>query len=87
MYQVKTTAKFDKQVRKLDKNTALRITSWLKANIDHTTTPRLHGKALKGELKELWCYRIGTYRVLAEIHDRQLLILCLTVEHRRSVYR
>jgi mRNA interferase RelE/StbE len=86
MYSVKTTAKFDKQIRKLDKSTALRITNWLRRNIDSTRRPRLRGKALKGSLKDLWCYRIGTYRVLAQIHDNELVILCVTVEHRRSVY-
>jgi mRNA interferase RelE/StbE len=86
-YRVDATSKFDKQMRKLNKAVALRITDWLKENVDNTTNPRAHGKSLVGKLHGLWSYRVGTYRVLAKIDDGVLLVLCITVEHRRSVYR
>jgi mRNA interferase RelE/StbE len=87
LYRVVTTAKFDKQIRKLNKTVALRITDWLKDNVDSAANPRIHGKPLVGKLNGLWSYRIGVYRVLAVIQDDELLVLCITVEHRRSVYR
>jgi mRNA interferase RelE/StbE len=31
--------------------------------------------------------RVGDYRVLYEIHDRQLLVLVVKAGHRRDVYR
>jgi mRNA interferase RelE/StbE len=34
-----------------------------------------------------WRIRVGSYRVIYEIHDDKLLILVVTVGHRREVYR
>lgn len=34
-----------------------------------------------------WRIRIGSYRVIYEIHDDKLLILVVTVGHRREIYR
>jgi mRNA interferase RelE/StbE len=42
-------------------------------------------KKLKG--RNAWRIRIGDYRVIYEIHDRELQILVITVGHRREVYR
>ena len=42
-------------------------------------------KKLKG--RPAWRIRVGDYRVIYEIHDRQLQILVITIGHRREVYR
>jgi len=50
------------------------------------TTPRpADVKKLKG--REAWRIRVGDYRVIYEIHDRQLQILVVTIGHRREIYR
>ena len=33
-----------------------------------------------------WRYRIGDYRLICEIQDEELIILALTVGHKRKVY-
>jgi mRNA interferase RelE/StbE len=51
------------------------------------TNPRPAGvKKLKGE-DDLWRMRVGDYRVVYEIRDRHLVVLVVTVGHRREVYR
>ena len=48
--------------------------------------PRLADvKKLKG--RDAWRIRVGDYRVIYEIHDRELQILVITVGHRREIYR
>ena len=42
-------------------------------------------KKLKG--RDAWRIRVGDYRVIYEIHDRELQILIITVGHRREIYR
>ena len=42
-------------------------------------------KKLKG--RDAWRIRVGDYRVIYEIHDRELQILVITVGNRRDVYR
>lgn len=40
-----------------------------------------------GERAGYWRYRIGDYRVIARIEDQKLVIVVITVGHRRQVYR
>lgn len=35
----------------------------------------------------LWRYRIGNYRIVADIEDDVLVILVVDVDHRSKVYR
>lgn len=42
-------------------------------------------KKLKG--REAWRIRVGDYRIIYEIHDRELQVLVITVGHRGDVYR
>jgi len=47
--------------------------------------PRL-GKPLQGELRPFWSYRVGDYRVVYEIRDRELVVLVVMLGHRREIY-
>lgn len=42
-------------------------------------------KKLKG--RSAWRIRVGDYRVIYEIHDRELQVIVITVGHRGDVYR
>jgi mRNA interferase RelE/StbE len=42
-------------------------------------------KKLKG--RTAWRIRVGDYRVIYEIHERELQILVVTIGHRREIYR
>ena len=48
--------------------------------------PRVKGKALTGDLKGLWRYRVGDYRILADIQDDKIVILILDIGHRSKIY-
>lgn len=76
-----------KQLKGLDKPISEFIVKWLYKNIDGTDNPRGHGKALIGDKKGLWRYRIGNYRVLCEIIDDELLVLAIEVGHRKEIYK
>jgi len=48
--------------------------------------PRPPGvKKLSG--KKLYRVRVGSYRVIYQIHDDRLLVLVIKIGHRREVYR
>ncbi|MBI1805406.1 MAG: type II toxin-antitoxin system RelE/ParE family toxin [Ignavibacteriae bacterium] len=48
--------------------------------------PRLPGTAkLSG--REAWRARVGDYRIIYEIHDKEKLVLVMKVRHRREIYR
>lgn len=86
-YSINTSARFDKEFKKLDRYTQLMIKSWITKNLVDTDNPRIHGKALVGNKSGYWRYRIGDYRLICEIIDNELIILALSVGHRREVYK
>ncbi|MBQ3286077.1 MAG: type II toxin-antitoxin system RelE/ParE family toxin [Ruminococcus sp.] len=86
MYSVETTSRFDKEFKKLDRYTQKMLKSWIEKNLINCENPRVIGKALSANRKGQWRYRIGDYRLICHIHDDQLLILALSVGHRREVY-
>jgi mRNA interferase RelE/StbE len=45
------------------------------------------GSVLKGELSGLRRIRVGTYRVVYELRDAELVVLVVRIGHRREVYR
>ena len=64
------------------------VQSRLQPHIDTLAqTPRPPGcKKLRGETN-LWRVRAGDYRIVYQIHDAVLLVVVVTIAHRREVYR
>ena len=85
-YSIETTPRFEKEFKKLDKYTQRMIKNWIVKNLDGCNDPRQHGKGLTANKSGQWRYRIGDYRLICEIQDDELIILALTVGHRREVY-
>ena len=86
-FQVIFSETFNKTFRKLDHYTQTMIYTWIIKHIDKTNNPRSTGKSLTNNLKGLWRYRIGDYRLICEIRDKELIILALAVGHRKSIYK
>jgi len=77
-----------KRLRKLDPAVSRRLTQFLRERVAPLDDPRSLGAALKGdELGQFWKYRVGDYRIIAEIIDREIRIVVIRVGHRREVYR
>ena len=77
-----------RQLRKLDRPVARRIVAFLRERVSTAADPRSLGEALKGdELGRLWKYRVGDYRVIAEIRDHEIRIVVVRLGHRSVVYR
>ena len=86
-YSVETTSRFDREFRKLDRYTQLMIKAWIQKNLIGCENPRSQGKALSANLRSLWRYRIGDYRLVCSIEDDRLVILALSVGHRKEIYK
>lgn len=87
MYHVEFTETALKQLKKLDKATSALILGWIRKNLEGCSDPRLHGKGLTANRSGQWRYRIGDYRVIAEIDDGKITILVLNIGHRREIYQ
>ena len=86
-YRVEFTKEALKQLKKLDPSIAALIIGWLRKNIDNCDNPRVHGKALSSNHKGQWRYRVGDYRILAEIEDDKVLVLVISIGHRSDIYK
>jgi mRNA interferase RelE/StbE len=76
-----------RQLAKLDRKWQAAILDYLEDEIAALHDPRTRGKPLAGDRKGLWRYRVGDYRILCELRDSELLVLVVTIGHRRRVYR
>ena len=87
-WRIELTASAAKQLGKLDKSEAKRITAFLRQRLAMIDDPRSTGKALTGpQLGTYWRYRLGDYRIICEIQDNALLILVIAIGSRRDIYR
>ena len=77
-----------KNLRLLDHQVSKRIMVFLLSKIAASANPRNFGCALQGsELGEFWRYRVGDYRVIAQILEDEVKILEVKIGNRKQVYR
>ncbi|WP_455656395.1 type II toxin-antitoxin system RelE family toxin [Phascolarctobacterium sp.] len=85
-YSVEYATSVYKSLKKIDKPTRLLILNWIEKNLVGCENPRQHGKPLIGNNAGVWRYRVGNYRILADILDDKLIIQVIKIGHRKSVY-
>ncbi len=85
-YHVEFTKGALKQLKKMDKATSALILGWIRKNIENCDDPRVHGKGLTANRSGQWRYRVGDYRIIAEIQDEKVLILVVNIGHRSEIY-
>lgn len=88
VWKINVSASAEKQLGKLDRPVAQRIRTFLRERVAPLDDPRAIGEALHGsDLGEFWKYRVGDWRLICEIQDKQILITVLSLGNRREVYR
>ena len=85
-YRIMIPDNVNKKILKFDKNTRKLLYDYINKNLKDTDDPRLHGKALTGNLKGLWRYRIMDYRLIVDIQDEKLIIVRIDFEHGSKIY-
>lgn len=85
-YRLVIPEKLNKKIIKFDKSVQKTLYSYIKKNLLDTEEPRLHGKALTGNLKGMWRYRVMDYRLIVEIQDDILIIVAVDFDHRKKIY-
>jgi mRNA interferase RelE/StbE len=83
-YDIEVLPAGARALKKLEPRVAARLSGAIDALADE---PRPHGvKKLEGA-KDLYRVRVGQYRIIYQIHDDKLVIVVVTLGHRRDVYR
>ena len=84
-WRIEFSPRAAKAFRKLDRGEQQRIQRFLH-RLRATADPRERGKALVGTKRGLWRWRVGDYRIIADIVDDKVLIVLIDIGHRSSVY-
>jgi len=84
VYRFNESAK--QELKKLDRQIQKEIVAYLDDRIVTREDPRRFGKPLRADLAGLWRYRVRDYRLVCQIQDDVLLVLVVTVGHRKDVY-
>ncbi len=87
VWRIEFAESVQKDVRKLDAQERKCIRDFIEVKVALLEDPRSLGKPLSGGLSGLWRYRVGNYRVIANIEDRDVRILVVKIAHRKEVYR
>lgn len=88
IWKIEYAKSVQKSVRKLDRQTQNRLQKYLETRLAVADDPRSLGRALQGsQFQNLWRFRVGDYRIIAQIEDEEIRILVVRIGHRREVYR
>jgi mRNA interferase RelE/StbE len=86
-WRIEISRTAERQIAKLRHELQARITAFLRDRVAVADDPRRFAKALHGDKKGLWRYRIGDYRLICDIQHERITVLVLYVAHRKDVYR
>ena len=87
-WRIEYAESVQKSVRRLDRQVQRRLRNFLEVRLASMDNPRQLGAAMQGtRYRNLWRYRVGNYRIVAEIDDEHICILVVRMAHRREAYR
>ncbi|NDV25506.1 type II toxin-antitoxin system RelE/ParE family toxin [Desulfovibrio sp. JC010] len=84
-WKIEFEAAAEKELSKIDRQAQKRIRKYLVERVA-AIGPRSFGAPLRADLAGLWKYRVGNYRLIAEIQDEKIVVLVLLIGHRKKVY-
>jgi mRNA interferase RelE/StbE len=82
-YRVEFAPLAQRQIRKLPRETQRRILECIE---ELASNPRPTGVEKLADKEQLYRVRVGDYRVIYQVRDRELLLLIVKVGHRREIY-
>ncbi len=85
-WTIELSDRAERQLDKLDKPMAKRITRFLRERVLPIENPRALGESLSGNLDVFWKYRVGSYWIICELQDDTLIVSVVKIGHRREVY-
>lgn len=87
-YSVRWSRPATKQLLRLPRKQQAIIVSWVAKNLEGCQNPREvgDGKRIQGS-RAGWRWRVGTYRILAALHDDVLEVKVVRVAKRQDAYK
>jgi mRNA interferase RelE/StbE len=86
-WTLKFNDKAVKELGRLGSKDQARILSFLTQRAAPRQNPREIATQLVGTDSDKWRFRVGDYRVIVQFKDNEMLIMVISIGHRREVYR
>ncbi len=74
------------ELERLDPPMQRRILRYLRERVSMAEDPTSFARPLRGDKAGLWRYRVGAFRVVCSIEEKQYRVRVLRIGHRREVY-
>ena len=85
-WKVEYLATCRRQLKGLSPEVKAEILAYMRENVVDADDPYVTAKELTGRWSGYWRYRVGTYRVICKIRDREMVVLAIKAGHRGDVY-
>lgn len=85
MWRIVHTKTFDRQYNKLDSSLKQRVNNAIK-ELETSDDQTKLGKIKKGQLKNLFAYYLGKYRIIYDVYRGEITILLMYVGKHKEVY-
>jgi mRNA interferase RelE/StbE len=87
-WKIELQREAERELSKLSSENSKRVLKFLHERLGKLDDPRSLGEALHGPvLGKFWKYRVGDWRIVADIQDDVVRILIVRIGNRREVYR
>lgn len=86
-WKVYTSNRFEEVFKKLDNSVQKQLKRWITTHLINVEDPMSFGKPLVGKYRGYWRYRIGDYRLIVEIQNDKLIIIMISIGHRKEIYK
>ena len=83
-WQIKWEVSASREFKSLDKPIQKRILKYLDERV--IERPKDFGAEVVGDKLGLWRYRVGDYRIICQLKNEKLVVLVVSVGHRKEVY-
>ncbi|MES2961895.1 MAG: type II toxin-antitoxin system RelE/ParE family toxin [Pseudomonadota bacterium] len=84
MWKIHYEAQASKFLKKSDKELQKKILKFL---VKISEAPKSFGKPLTANLHGLWRYRVGDYRIICDLREKDIIILVIDIGHRSEIYK
>ena len=85
-YSVKLKVAACKKLDNLAAPVRNRIVAWIERNLVDCKHPRVWGHSLGVEIRNLWRYRVGGCRLVANIRTNEVIILVINADNLNDLY-
>lgn len=84
-HKIVLSKNFYQQLTQIERLEALLIILWMRKHLHLSTYPAILGQALTTKSPNFWRYRVGHYRIITKLQDKQIIAIALEKGYRKSV--